>query len=296
MTRAMETDMAQQYRENNYSRSDENRSMQPGRGYGSGQNSDDTWDEDSQSRQQWSSEGSREPGDARDYGRSDSGGYGRPYRGQYRDQERGDQYRGQQRQQSYGGSQQSREPIWRGGYDQQHYGQGYGQQGGQDYNRGSSQRYGQQAFGQNYGSGAGGSESYRGKGPKGYQRSDERLKEVICELLSDDSALDASNISLTVKNGEVTLEGSVRDRWSKHRAEDLVDDCSGVKEVRNNLRVEKAQDSWSSLSGSDENSAARSSSSASSSDGMGSSGSRSSSGSGGTNRSTTAQPPSTRAS
>ncbi|WP_432762561.1 BON domain-containing protein [Neorhizobium vignae] len=49
--------------------------------------------------------------------------------------------------------------------------------------------------------------------------------------------LDASNITVTVQGSEVTLDGFVSSRWDKRRAEDLVDDVSGVRHVQNNLRV-----------------------------------------------------------
>jgi osmotically-inducible protein OsmY len=80
-------------------------------------------------------------------------------------------------------------------------------------------------------------DEHRGKGPKGYQRSDARIEEDVNDRLSDDPVLDASNVSVTVKDGEVTLDGSVTSRWDKRRAEDVVDGVSGVRHVQNNLRV-----------------------------------------------------------
>jgi osmotically-inducible protein OsmY len=81
-------------------------------------------------------------------------------------------------------------------------------------------------------------ENYRGIGPKGYTRSDDRIKEEVCECLTDDASIDASNISIEVKDGIVTLTGSVDDRNMKHRAEDLAEDISGVKDVENRLSVQ----------------------------------------------------------
>jgi hypothetical protein len=78
---------------------------------------------------------------------------------------------------------------------------------------------------------------HRGVGPKGYKRSDERISDEAHERLTDDSWLDASNIDLKVENGELTLSGSVDNRQSKHRAEQLVEDIPGVHHVQNNLRV-----------------------------------------------------------
>lgn len=76
----------------------------------------------------------------------------------------------------------------------------------------------------------------RGLGPQGYKRSDERISDEVHERLTDDSWLDASNISVAVLAGEVTLSGAVESRESKHRAERIVEDVSGVVHVQNNLR------------------------------------------------------------
>jgi len=84
-----------------------------------------------------------------------------------------------------------------------------------------------------------GFESHQGKGPKGYTRSDERIREDVCDRLSDDDQIDARDITVTVKNAEVILEGSVNDRRSKHRAEDVAESVSGVKDVTNQLRARK---------------------------------------------------------
>jgi osmotically-inducible protein OsmY len=81
--------------------------------------------------------------------------------------------------------------------------------------------------------------AHRGRGPKGYARSDERIREDINDRLSDDSFLDATEIDVTVNNGEVTLTGSVENRIDKRRAEDLAEDISGVKNVQNQLRVKQ---------------------------------------------------------
>ena len=83
---------------------------------------------------------------------------------------------------------------------------------------------------------------YRGKGPKGYTRSDERIKEDVNDRLSDDSSLDASDIEVSVQNCEVTLSGTVNTRWEKRRAEDCAESVSGVKNVENRIKV-KSPDS-----------------------------------------------------
>jgi osmotically-inducible protein OsmY len=79
--------------------------------------------------------------------------------------------------------------------------------------------------------------SHRGRGPKGYRRSDERLKEIICERLTDDPFIDASNITIDVANGEVTAQGAVQVRQQKHAIEDVIADVHGVTEIHNRITV-----------------------------------------------------------
>ena len=79
--------------------------------------------------------------------------------------------------------------------------------------------------------------SYRGRGPRGYKRSDERIKEDINDRLSDDPYIDASDVEVTVASCEVTLTGTVDDRNTKRRAEDIAEDVSGVANVENRLRI-----------------------------------------------------------
>jgi hypothetical protein len=56
---------------------------------------------------------------------------------------------------------------------------------------------------------------YRGARPRGYQRSDARVFEDICDRLTVDPRIDASDIEVDVKGAEVTLRGSVRSREEK---------------------------------------------------------------------------------
>jgi len=83
--------------------------------------------------------------------------------------------------------------------------------------------------------------SHRGKGPRNYNRSDDRIKEDINDRLSDDPMIDASDIEVTVNSGEVTLTGTVDGRNEKRRAEDLAEAISGVRHVENRLRVGKRE-------------------------------------------------------
>lgn len=74
--------------------------------------------------------------------------------------------------------------------------------------------------------------------PKGYKRSDERIREDICETLSR-SGTDVSDVSVEVSGGKVVLEGTVIDRYAKHEIEDHAADCLGVSEVDNRIRARR---------------------------------------------------------
>jgi osmotically-inducible protein OsmY len=78
--------------------------------------------------------------------------------------------------------------------------------------------------------------SYRGRGPRGYTRSDERLLESVCEQLTDDPRIDAGDIEVEVKQQVVTLRGTVPDRRTKFAVEELVENA-GARDIENQLRV-----------------------------------------------------------
>jgi len=79
----------------------------------------------------------------------------------------------------------------------------------------------------------------RGRGPKNYRRSDERIKEDVNDRLGD-GYLDATEIEVAVSNAEVTLTGTVQTRSDKRRAEDIAESVSGVSNVENRLRVKQS--------------------------------------------------------
>jgi hypothetical protein len=115
-----------------------------------------------------------------------------------------------------------------GGFGQRESGRlPFGQSGqmGQFGQYGQSGQYQSGQFGQ-----------HRGKGPKGYQRTDDRLKELICERLRDDPEIDPSEVTINVSGSRVTLDGSVDSRRTKHAIEDIVEQFD-VSDVQNNLRV-----------------------------------------------------------
>jgi len=84
---------------------------------------------------------------------------------------------------------------------------------------------------------------FTGRGPKAYRRPDERIREDAIERLTTHPDIDATNVDISVKNGEITLKGTIEDRLQKRLAEDLVETVFGVLDVQNQLRVEQTQ--WS---------------------------------------------------
>ena len=80
---------------------------------------------------------------------------------------------------------------------------------------------------------------HRGRGPKGYRPSDERIREILCEHLTEDPSIDASEIDVKVLNGEITLEGYVADRRAKWWAEELAHRVRGATDVHNRLRIKQ---------------------------------------------------------
>jgi len=80
---------------------------------------------------------------------------------------------------------------------------------------------------------------HRGRGPKGYTRSDDRIREDVSDRLMEDWGVDATDIEVLVQAGEVTLSGTVDGRESKRRAENIAATVLGVQDVQNNLRVRK---------------------------------------------------------
>ena len=78
---------------------------------------------------------------------------------------------------------------------------------------------------------------YRGRGPRGYRRSDDRIQEEVNDLLTWDGQIDASDILVEVQDGVVTLSGAVPDRDQKRRAGRMVENVIGVMDVNNELQI-----------------------------------------------------------
>ena len=178
--------------------------------------------------------------DARGYGREDDpGGYGRA---------------GYEDWGGYGPSYGDwRRAYGRGGYGhygREGYGAGYGREGYRGEERGFFERAGDEVrswFGDDDAERRRDrdmreSGQHRGRGPKGYQRSDARILEDVNDRLTEDPHLDASEIDVRVENREVTLSGTVNSRFEKRHAEDITESVSGVTHVQNNLRIQQAAD------------------------------------------------------
>lgn len=248
---------------------------------GSWQAGEENWRDLGRSSQQERGYGGRRRGEAgpgnSSYGESDWGGYrghdqdrGQGYagpgmgsRGMSDQGEGGQGYGGQgyggqayagQRGQGYGrvpGGQPYGRPYGSGqGGEESMAGQGWqGQQrggylGGQDYQDSPTGQsgYGQSGYGQSGRGAQGQGRAQMGRGPKGYRRSDDRIREDVNDRLTEDWHLDAYDIEVQVSNCEVTLAGKVGSREEKRRAEDIAESVSGVQHVQNNLRVKSGED------------------------------------------------------
>ncbi|HVI31595.1 BON domain-containing protein [Phenylobacterium sp.] len=78
---------------------------------------------------------------------------------------------------------------------------------------------------------------HAGRGPRGWSRTDARIREAVSEALMEDPLIDAREIEVQVDGGVVTLSGEVPGASDVHRAEQLARRCGGVGEVRNDLQV-----------------------------------------------------------
>ena len=80
--------------------------------------------------------------------------------------------------------------------------------------------------------------NFRGFGPKGFALSDDQIREEVCEVLTRDSFIDASEIDVEVKNGCVILKGHVDSRQTKSLAELSIEGLNGIRDVVNQLKFD----------------------------------------------------------
>ncbi|MBX3192030.1 MAG: BON domain-containing protein [Labilithrix sp.] len=83
---------------------------------------------------------------------------------------------------------------------------------------------------------------YYGKGPKGYKRSDDRIREDVCEAIASQGMIDASDVEVKVEAGVVILSGTVAARHHKRGLEQIVERTRGVEDVHNELRLSRPEE------------------------------------------------------
>ena len=132
---------------------------------------------------------------------------------------------------------------WGGGPGGEGYGAGHGREGyGREGWGGGPGREGPGREGYGAGHGREGSAPgrYAGRGPRGYQRSDQRILEQVSDHLTDHGDIDASDFEVHVENGVVTFTGTAEDRRQRRMAEDVAESVPGVNYVQNQLRLKGA--------------------------------------------------------
>lgn len=77
----------------------------------------------------------------------------------------------------------------------------------------------------------------RSRAPRAYVRSDERIRDDVYDRLCGETGADATNVTISVSEGDVWIDGSVPDREDKRRIELVAESVLGVRDVRNRLRV-----------------------------------------------------------
>ena len=170
--------------------------------------------------------GSDDRGFSGNYGNQEGFGgyYGRSDRGSGRNQNEGGFGGGYGNEQSYGNRYSNEQSNYWQGSDSNNDRDRYGtNRGGQsDYRQGQSQS------------------RLESRGPKNYRRSDERIREEVCDRLMQ-GGLNAEEVEVQVKDGQVTLSGTVDNRQDKRAIEDLAEEILGVKEVQNQLRIQRGE-------------------------------------------------------
>jgi osmotically-inducible protein OsmY len=170
------------------------------------------------------------------------------------DYNQGNQGRMSQGNQDYGHQGQGNQGRMSQDYSHGQGNQGRFNAGNQDYGHPGQASQGRfNAGNQDYGQGQGNFQGYgnqgsrgstenqgmKGRPPRGYKRSDERIQDDICDRLMQQGHIDVGDIEVKVEGGEVTLSGTIESRALKHTVENLVDAVSGVQEIHNQLRVKR---------------------------------------------------------
>lgn len=74
---------------------------------------------------------------------------------------------------------------------------------------------------------------HRGHGPRDWRKSDERIRDEVCEALAAHRALDARDMNVGVEAGEVILSGVCPCPASRALAESIALEIVGVVAVHN---------------------------------------------------------------
>lgn len=74
---------------------------------------------------------------------------------------------------------------------------------------------------------------HRGHGPRDWRRSDDQLRDAVCEALAADGTLDARDMNVGVDDGEVILSGVCPCHHSRSLAEDIAREVVGVRAIHN---------------------------------------------------------------
>jgi hypothetical protein len=123
------------------------------------------------------------------------------------------------------------------GYGRDESRRDFGRDYGRDWRRGGREERGpMERFGEKLKEGV---RKLTGRGPKGYRRSDDRIRDDVSEQIAR-SWVNAENVEVKVEGGEVTLTGFVESREEKRAIEDVAEDVFGVEEVHNHLRLNRA--------------------------------------------------------
>lgn len=78
---------------------------------------------------------------------------------------------------------------------------------------------------------------FGGVGPRTRHEEDDELCEQLCQRLTDDARLDASDILVRVIDNEAILDGAVRNKHDAQRAYDIAHDIPGIVYVRDRIEV-----------------------------------------------------------
>jgi hyperosmotically inducible periplasmic protein len=80
---------------------------------------------------------------------------------------------------------------------------------------------------------------HAGRGPRNFKRPDSHIEEDINQRLTEHSWIDATDVEVSVENGDVILRGRVDNLEAKDLAEDIAESAFGVKSVENQIRVKQ---------------------------------------------------------